>query len=161
MTAPAQDFKARLRALEDREAVGQAIVAYGFSFDRRDQALHRSLFADEIEMDFSASIGSGLTRMPADDWVAAVRPFFENLPATQHVAYPLMTEIMGERPTPSRCCTRSTTCRTRRASRCSAWWAGTRTGSSAPRRAGSSARSSSTSTGTRATGGSSRKPPAR
>src|SRR3712207_7755416 len=74
----------KLQHLLDREAIGQAIVAYGFSFDRRDWALHRSLFADEIEMDFSASIGSGLTRMKADDWVAGVRPSFENLPATQH-----------------------------------------------------------------------------
>jgi hypothetical protein len=86
----------RLQHLLDREAIGQAIVAYGFSFDRRDWALHRSLFADEIEMDFSASIGSGLTKMRADDWVVGVRPFFENLPATQHIAYPLRMEITGD-----------------------------------------------------------------
>jgi hypothetical protein len=94
--APGTAVEARLRELEDREAIGRAIVTYGFSFDRRDWTLHRSLFLDEIEMDFSASIGSGLSRMRADDWVAAVRPFFEALPATQHIAYALRTEITGD-----------------------------------------------------------------
>jgi hypothetical protein len=86
----------KLQHLLDREAIGQAIVAHGFSFERRDWALHRSLFADEIEMDFSASIGSGLTTMKADDWAAGARPFFESLPATQHITYPLQAEITGD-----------------------------------------------------------------
>lgn len=79
----------KLQHLLDRDEITQAVVAYGYSFDRRDWALHRSLFTPEIEMDFSASIGAGLTAMTADEWVAGVRPFFENLPATQHIAYPL------------------------------------------------------------------------
>ncbi|HEV2605581.1 MAG TPA: nuclear transport factor 2 family protein [Microvirga sp.] len=92
----AMTVEQKLQHLLDREEIGEAIVAYGHSFDRRDWALHRSLFADRIEMDFSASIGAGLTTMAADDWVKGVRPFFESLPATQHIAYPLSVEIKGD-----------------------------------------------------------------
>ena len=82
--------------MADRIEIADLIGAYGFSFDRRDWALHRSLFLDEIEMDFSASIGAGLTTMKADAWVAGVKPFFENLPATQHIAYPQLVKIDGD-----------------------------------------------------------------
>ena len=40
--------------------------------------------------------GAGLTRMRADDWVAGVRPFFENLPATQHIALVQSVEVTGD-----------------------------------------------------------------
>ncbi|MBX9646647.1 MAG: nuclear transport factor 2 family protein [Xanthobacteraceae bacterium] len=96
MSITIDSISERLQSLLDREAIGQAIVSYGLSFDRRDWALQRALFLDEIEMDFSASIGAGLTTMKADDWVAGVRPFFEALPATQHIAYPLKMEITGD-----------------------------------------------------------------
>jgi len=76
----------RLQRLLDREDIRDVVTRYALSFDARDWAMQRALFTDEIEMDFSASIGSGLQRMKADDWVAGVRPFFEGLPATQHIA---------------------------------------------------------------------------
>ena len=94
---PAASVEERLQALIDREDIARMIVSLGHSYDTRDWALHRSLFADEIDMDFSASIGSGLTRMRADDWVAAVRPFFEALDATQHIGMPLAISIEGDR----------------------------------------------------------------
>lgn len=47
-------------------------------------------------MDFSASIGDGLTTLKADEWVAAVKPFFENLQATQHIGIPLSIQIKGD-----------------------------------------------------------------
>jgi hypothetical protein len=87
----------RLQMLLDREEISQAIVNYGFSFDRRDWALHRSIFTDQIQMDFSASIGgSGLKTYKADDWVKLIRPFFEKLPATQHIAMPFSIKINGD-----------------------------------------------------------------
>lgn len=75
-----------LRDLLDREAIRDVVTRYALSFDARDWAMQRACFTDEIEMDFSASIGVGLTRMAADEWVGGVRPFFEALPATQHIA---------------------------------------------------------------------------
>ncbi|KPF70644.1 hypothetical protein IP84_02360 [beta proteobacterium AAP99] len=98
LAAPAPSpVETRLRALEDREALGQLVLDYGNSFDRRDWVLHRSLFTDEIEMDFSASIGPGLVRMKADDWVNGVKPFFESLQATQHIGMVLSLRIDGDR----------------------------------------------------------------
>ena len=96
ITDPTADIEARLQHLLDREEIAQVIVNYGHAFDMRDWALHRSVFTDEIEMDFSASIGDGLVTMAADDWVDAVRPFFEALDGTQHIAMPLTIEIDGD-----------------------------------------------------------------
>ncbi|MEM9013423.1 MAG: nuclear transport factor 2 family protein [Pseudomonadota bacterium] len=96
LTAPDATVETKLQVLLDREEVRQVIVNYGLAFDMRDWALHRSVFTDEIEMDFSASIGDGLVAISADDWVAAVRPFFEALDGTQHVAMPLSIEIDGD-----------------------------------------------------------------
>ena len=86
----------QVQLLLDREEIGQVIVNYGLAFDMQDWALHRSVFTDEIEMDFSASIGDGLVAMTADAWVEAVKPFFANLAGTQHIAMPLTIEINGD-----------------------------------------------------------------
>lgn len=86
----------KIQYLMDREEIGQQIIHYGLSFDRRDWELHRSVFTEEIQMDFSASIGDGMTTMKADDWVASVKPFFENLKATQHIGIPLSIQIDGD-----------------------------------------------------------------
>lgn len=96
LVAPEASSEERLQLLLDREEIGQVIVNYGLAFDMQDWELHRSVFTDEIEMDFSASIGDGLTTMSADDWVAGVRPFFANLQGTQHIAMPLVIEIDGD-----------------------------------------------------------------
>ncbi|MEM7547954.1 MAG: nuclear transport factor 2 family protein, partial [Pseudomonadota bacterium] len=66
------------------------------AFDMQDWDLHRSVFTDEIQMDFTASLGGGLQTMMADQWVAAVKPFFASLNGTQHIAMPLIIEIDGD-----------------------------------------------------------------
>ena len=91
--------EAQVRYLMDGDAITQLIVDYGTSFDRKDWALHRSVFTPEIEMDFSASIGAGFTKMKADDWVKSVKPFFEALSGTQHIGMPLSIEIKGDTAT--------------------------------------------------------------
>lgn len=88
--------EARLQYLLDKDEIAQRITDYGLSFDRRDWSLQRSLFTDRIEMDFSASIGGGLNEMNAYDWVAGVKPFFEGLPATQHIAFLQNVRINGD-----------------------------------------------------------------
>jgi hypothetical protein len=85
-----------VRGLLDREAIRDVITRYALSFDTRDWAMQRACFTDEIEMDFSASIGAGLTRMTVDAWVAGVRPFFEALPATQHIALVQSVTVSGD-----------------------------------------------------------------
>lgn len=99
-TARAAEVEAQVRLLLDREEIADVMVRYGYSFDMKDWGLHRSCFTDEIEMDFSASIGGGgLTRHRADEWVSLVRPFFERLHATQHIATPLKIVIDGDAAT--------------------------------------------------------------
>ncbi len=65
LAGPAAPTQAKLQRLLDRDAIGQVIVNYGLAFDMQDWDLHRSVFTDEIEMDFSASIGDGLVKMTA------------------------------------------------------------------------------------------------
>ena len=96
MIEPSASDSAKLQRLLDREEITQVIVNYGFAFDMQDWTLHRSVFTDEIEMDFSASIGDGLVVMKADDWVEGVKPFFANLEGTQHIAMPLSIQINGD-----------------------------------------------------------------
>ncbi len=85
-----------IKELSDKQEITELIVSYGHSFDMRDWELHRSLFTDTIEMDFSASIGgSGISTYNADTWVSLVKPFFLNLNATQHIGMPLKIQIKG------------------------------------------------------------------
>lgn len=87
----------KLQLLLDREEIRDVITRYSFSLDMRDWKLHRSCFTDEIQMDYSASIGEGeLKTYQADKWVERVKPFFMNLEATQHIAMPLSIEIEGD-----------------------------------------------------------------
>jgi hypothetical protein len=57
---------------------------YATGVDTRDWALHRSVFCDVIEMDFSSYDSHPGSRMTADEWVARIRPLFKGLAASQH-----------------------------------------------------------------------------
>ncbi|WP_299621778.1 nuclear transport factor 2 family protein [uncultured Tateyamaria sp.] len=93
---PVSSPEVKLQILLDREEIRQVITNYGLAFDMQDWDLHRSVFTDEIQMDFTASLGGGLQTLSADDWVSAVKPFFANLEGTQHIAMPLTIQIDGD-----------------------------------------------------------------
>lgn len=65
---------------------------YARGIDRRDWARYRSVFADEVQIDFSTWSGLN-THMRADDWVERVRGNLSGFDATQHV----MTNLQYER----------------------------------------------------------------
>ena len=70
---------------DDARAVTETVYRYATGVDTRDWALYRSIFADDIDIDFSSydgQLAAGL--IPADRWVARVRPLFSGLAATQH-----------------------------------------------------------------------------
>lgn len=68
---------------------------YAYGIDTRDWDLYRSIFLDEITMDFSSYSGApGLTQS-ADDWVAGCQLLFEGLDATQHQMSNPLVEISG------------------------------------------------------------------
>ena len=54
---------------------------YALGIDTRDWTLYRSIFTDEITMDFSSYSGAPAATMTADAWVAQCKPLFEGLDA--------------------------------------------------------------------------------
>ncbi len=59
--------------------------------------MRRALFEDNLEMDFSVSIGSGgIQEVGANDWVAGAAAFFDALDATQHNLTPYRIVTDGD-----------------------------------------------------------------
>jgi hypothetical protein len=85
-----------LRELLDRAAISDVVYAYATGLDRRDWRLFRSIFLDEIEMDF-ASVGIRPGLFKAEDWVRDARVLFAGFLATQHTSTNHVHEIEGDR----------------------------------------------------------------
>jgi len=69
---------------------------YAYGIDTKDWGLYRSIFMDEITMDFSSYSGQPEQVMQADDWVANCRRLFTGLDASQHQMSNPMVEIHGD-----------------------------------------------------------------
>lgn len=69
---------------DDFTAITRLRYEYAFGIDTRDYPLLRSVFVDEIEMDFSSYNSSPGGPIAADDWVARCSVLFDGLDATQH-----------------------------------------------------------------------------
>ncbi len=69
---------------------------YALGVDTRDWELYRSIFTDEITMDFSDFSGVPEATQPADDWVAAIKPVFSGLDATQHTMSNPIVDVDGD-----------------------------------------------------------------
>ncbi len=82
---------------EDKLAVAECVYRYATGVDTRDWAMYRSLFTDEVELDFS-SYGPGRppVTMAADDWVAGLEPLFGGLAATQHMMSNPLVDLDGD-----------------------------------------------------------------
>ena len=82
---------------EDKLAVAECVYRYATGVDTRDWAMYRSLFADEVEIDFS-SYDPGLlpVTVAADDWVAGMKPLFGGLAVTQHMMSNPLVELEGD-----------------------------------------------------------------
>jgi hypothetical protein len=88
--------------VNDHQAICEVRYRYALGLDTRDWELYRSIFVDEVEIDFSSFSGeSGGTMragpMRADDWVATCRVFFTGLDASQHVMTNPMVTVDGDR----------------------------------------------------------------
>jgi hypothetical protein len=70
---------------EERAAVLDLLARFAHGIDGRDWALYRSVFTDEIDVDYTSYRPGSPARMPADDWVDRARRLFPGLDATQHV----------------------------------------------------------------------------
>jgi hypothetical protein len=83
----------------DHQDITEAIYRYALGIDTRDWAMYRSVFADQVDTDFSSYNGRPPSHLRADDWVASVRPVFTGLAATQHVMTNPIVVIDGRRAT--------------------------------------------------------------
>jgi 3-phenylpropionate/cinnamic acid dioxygenase small subunit len=84
---------------DDRTQIVETVYCYATGIDTRDWALYRSIFADEVDVDFSSYDGNPPRRVRADDWVTGVAPLFEGLDATQHTMTNPRVRIEGDRAT--------------------------------------------------------------
>jgi 3-phenylpropionate/cinnamic acid dioxygenase small subunit len=64
--------------------VAETVYRYALGIDTRDWPLYRSIFTEEIAIDFSSYNGQPGARMPADAWVQRLQRQFTGLEATQH-----------------------------------------------------------------------------
>jgi hypothetical protein len=88
-----------LKELADRMAITDLIHRYASGIDMRDWALYRSIFADEVFMDFSSYSGAPGTKMGADDWVAGCQRMLPGFDATQHSLTNFVYDIRDDEAT--------------------------------------------------------------
>jgi len=87
-----------LKRLIDRAAISDVVHAYATGLDRRDWALYRGIFCDELEMDFD-SVGIRKGTYSADAWVRSAQTLFAGFRATQHTSTNHVHQIDGDRAT--------------------------------------------------------------
>ncbi len=68
----------------DLQSICETVYRYALGVDTRNWALYRSIFADDVLIDFSSYNDQPAAMMRADDWVSRVTPLFTGLTATQH-----------------------------------------------------------------------------
>lgn len=82
---------------EDHTEITRRVYEYAYGIDTRDWGLYRSIFADEITVDFSSYNGNPAATMTADAWVAGVKVLFTGLDATQHSMSNPLVDVDGDR----------------------------------------------------------------
>ena len=87
-----------LELLLDRAAISDVVYAYATGLDRRDWKLFRSIFTDNIEMEFS-SVGIRSGPYTADHWVRTAQRLFAGFSATQHTSTNHVHTLRGDEAT--------------------------------------------------------------
>jgi hypothetical protein len=82
---------------DDKWAVVETVYRYAVGIDTRDFALYRSIFADEVAIDFSSYSGQAAAMLTGDEWVSRVKPLFLGLAATQHSMTNPIVSLDGDR----------------------------------------------------------------
>lgn len=82
---------------DDYLAITDTVYCYATGLDLRDWALYRSIFTEEVDMDFSAWDQVPPYRIRADDLTENVRVYFAGLDATQHSMTNPRVRIEGDK----------------------------------------------------------------
>lgn len=83
----------------DKQDIQETILKYSWGIDSRNWDLFRSIFADELDMDFSSYSGAPGARMTAEQWVAGCQALHPGFDATQHVLSNFMIDVDGDEAT--------------------------------------------------------------
>lgn len=81
---------------DDHIAILDTVYCYATGIDTRDWALYRSIFLDEVEMDFLSWNGIPAHRIRADELAANIAVYFAGLDATQHSMTNPRVQVAGE-----------------------------------------------------------------
>ena len=88
----------QIQMLADRAEISDVVHRYATGLDSHNWTLLRSIFLDEIDMDFS-SVRMKPGRMNADAWVESARVLFAGFDATQHLSANHVHDIRGDEAT--------------------------------------------------------------
>lgn len=88
----------QVRMLADRAEISDVLHRYATGLDTRNWTLMRSIFLDEVDMDFS-SVHMRAARVNADVWVESARVLFAGFDATQHLSANHVHDIRGDEAT--------------------------------------------------------------
>ena len=91
--------EARLQKMLDKQEIQESILRYASGVDMRDWELYRQCFSDEVEVDFTSWSGGEPSKMPADQWVAAVRSTLSGFESTQHTLTNFVIDLRGDEAT--------------------------------------------------------------
>jgi 3-phenylpropionate/cinnamic acid dioxygenase small subunit len=87
----------QLQYLLDRAAISDVQLRYATGLDMRDWAAYRSIFTDEIDVDFSSVFGGAARKVSADRWTEAAKKTVGCLKATQHMITNHVITIDGDK----------------------------------------------------------------
>jgi len=88
-----------LKWLKDRADIQDVVHRYPTGIDTRDWKLFRSIFADQLVMDFSSYSGGPVQHLSGDEWVAQCEALHPGFDATQHVLSNFVIDLAGDRAT--------------------------------------------------------------
>ena len=88
-----------LAELKDRADLTDLIHKYATGIDTRNWPLFRSIFADQLFVDFSSYSGSPGSSMTADEWVAGCQRMLPGFDSTQHCLSNFVFDVRGDEAT--------------------------------------------------------------
>lgn len=94
VTRAMMDKPVTVETLVARAAISDVVIRYATGIDQRDWDLYRSVFADEVDFDFSSFRGTP-GRWKADDWVKRVTRTQTGFDATTHYSSNHVIDVDG------------------------------------------------------------------
>ena len=85
--------------LVDRVEISDRVLCYATAVDTRNWALYRSVFTENLTVDFSSWSGEPQKTLPVDEWVDQVRRTLSGFDATQHLSSNHVIDMSGDAAT--------------------------------------------------------------